>query len=281
VHELSSRRGRRLSAGAGKITLALGLCLCAGQLVAGPAAAAPAVVTTATTTVNPVTTAAPATTAAPVRSKVSAKPNRRTIGWGSAVRVTAKVTNSRDGKAVAGGTVRLQAWRNGAWRTWQTRRVATSGQVVFTAKPQVTGSFRTVFSGTKGFQGAKSASVRVTVKATGAKVLTEARRHSGRPYRYGAAGPRAFDCSGYTQYVFRKAAGKKLPHNADAQQRHGRAVGRSAAKPGDLIIFRSGSYGYHAAIYAGNGYMYDAPQPGQKVGKHKIWSRNYVVRRLV
>ncbi len=279
MHELSSRRGRRLSAGAGKITLALGLCLCAGQLVAGPAAAAPATVPAVVTTATTVSTTA--ATTAPVRPKVSATPNRRTIGWGSAVRVTAKVTNPRDGKAVAGGTVRLQAWRNGGWKTWQTKRAASSGQVVFTAKPQVTGSFRTVFTGTKGFRSTTSASVRVTVKATGAKILSEARKHSGRPYRYGAAGPRAFDCSGYTQYVFRKAAGRKLPHNADAQQRHGRAVSRSAAKPGDLIIFRSGSYGYHAAVYAGNGYMYDAPQPGQKVGKHKIWSRNYVVRRLV
>jgi hypothetical protein len=27
--------------------------------------------------------------------------------------------------------------------------------------------------------------------------------------------------------------------------------------------------------------MYDAPHPGTRVGKHKIWARNYVVRRLV
>jgi cell wall-associated NlpC family hydrolase len=52
-------------------------------------------------------------------------------------------------------------------------------------------------------------------------------------------------------------------------------------RPGDLIFFRSGTHAYHAGIYAGGGYMYDAPRPGRTVGKHKIWSRNYVVRRLV
>ena len=50
---------------------------------------------------------------------------------------------------------------------------------------------------------------------------------------------------------------------------------------GDLIVFRSGSYGYHAGIYAGGGYMYDSPHTGARVGKHKIYGSNYVVRRLV
>jgi cell wall-associated NlpC family hydrolase len=103
----------------------------------------------------------------------------------------------------------------------------------------------------------------------------------GRPYRWGAAGPRAFDCSGYTRYVFKKVVKRTLPHKANAQQRYGKAIAKSQARPGDLIFIRSGGYAYHVGIYAGNGYMYDAPRPGTKVGKHKIWSRNYVVRRIV
>jgi cell wall-associated NlpC family hydrolase len=82
-------------------------------------------------------------------------------------------------------------------------------------------------------------------------------------------------------YVYRRAIGSKLPHKANSQQRWGHAVSKSKAQPGDLIVFRRGSHGYHVAIYAGNGYMYDAPGRGRKVGKHKIWSKNYVVRRLV
>ena len=47
-------------------------------------------------------------------------------------------------------------------------------------------------------------------------------------------------------YVYQKAAGRKLPHKANSQQKYGKAVSKSSKKPGDLIIFRSGSYGYHA-----------------------------------
>ena len=113
------------------------------------------------------------------------------------------------------------------------------------------------------------------------KIIAEAKKHIGKPYRYAASGPKRFDCSGYTMYVYRKAIGKKLPHKANSQRRYGKWIPKSQAKPGDLLIFKSGGYGYHAAIYAGGKYMYDSPRPGKKVGKHKIWSRNYVVRRLV
>ena len=45
-----------------------------------------------------------------------------------------------------------------------------------------------------------------------AKEIRTAKSLKGRPYRYGAAGPRAFDCSGYTLYVLRKQ-GIKLPRH--------------------------------------------------------------------
>lgn len=115
-----------------------------------------------------------------------------------------------------------------------------------------------------------------------AEVVALAKSLSGKRYRAGGASPGGgFDCSGFTMYVYRKAAGKRLPHSANGQQRAGVAVPKSQARPGDLLIFRKGAHGYHAAIYAGGGYMYDAPRPGVRVGKHKIWSRAYVVRRVV
>jgi cell wall-associated NlpC family hydrolase len=112
-------------------------------------------------------------------------------------------------------------------------------------------------------------------------VLSEAKKHTGKRYRFGASGPGAFDCSGYTKYVYKKALGKNLPHKANSQQRNGKAVSKKDARPGDLIVIRRGSYGYHVGVYAGGGYMYDSPRPGKKVDKRKIWSQSYVVRRLV
>ncbi|MDR7278169.1 C40 family peptidase [Catenuloplanes atrovinosus] len=117
--------------------------------------------------------------------------------------------------------------------------------------------------------------------AKAAAVVALAKSLTGKRYRYGGANPSGFDCSGFTMYVYRKAAGRALPHSANRQQRYGVAVPKSQARPGDLLIFRKGAHGYHAAIYAGGDYMYDAPRPGVRVGKHRIWSRSYVVRRIV
>ncbi|MFD1374342.1 C40 family peptidase [Actinoplanes sichuanensis] len=123
--------------------------------------------------------------------------------------------------------------------------------------------------------------VAIEKEAAGDLVVTEAARHRGAPYRYGAVGPDRFDCSGFTMYVYRKTAGRKLPHKAHLQQRYGTAVGKADAHPGDLIIIRRGSYGTHAGIYAGDGTMWSAPRTGKTVTRQKIWSSNYVVRRLV
>ncbi|MBO0841537.1 MAG: C40 family peptidase, partial [Nocardioides sp.] len=50
----------------------------------------------------------------------------------------------------------------------------------------------------------------------GEKVVSLARSRHGKPYRYGASGPNAFDCSGLTRWVYRKV-GVKLPHSSSAQ----------------------------------------------------------------
>jgi cell wall-associated NlpC family hydrolase len=270
VHGLSSGRHRRVpSAGTGKLALKLGLCLCAGQLIAGPvlasAADAAPVVTAATAKVNP---------------KVTETTSTRTLPWGSTVRITTKVINPKTGKVATTGAVRIQVQRGTSWKLAGKLNLGRTGTVTFLSKPKGTTTFRTVYSGSGSLNSAASNRIRVRVVASGAKVLAEARKHTGALYRYGAAGPKRFDCSGFTMYVYRKAAGRKLPHKANSQQRYGKAISKSRKRVGDLIVFRSGSYGYHAAIYAGGNYMYDSPHSGARVGKHKIYSSHYVVRRL-
>jgi cell wall-associated NlpC family hydrolase len=269
VHTHTSSR-RRLSVGTGTAALSLGLCLCAGQLVATPAASAAATA--------PVVQAAAATKVKPaVRTTVSTK----TVRWGNQVRVTARYFNPSTGKAVTSGTVRLQTWRGGKWINWTSKTVSSSGTVNLYAKPKASAYFRSVYLGNGAYTSHTGAKIYITVKASGAKVLAQAKTHVGALYKYGAAGPKRFDCSGFTKYVYKKAAGKKLPHKANTQQRYGKSIAKSKKQVGDLIVFRSGSYGYHAAIYAGNGYMYDSPHSGAKVSKRKMFSSNYVVRRLV
>ncbi|MFC3740245.1 C40 family peptidase [Paractinoplanes deccanensis] len=219
--------------------------------------------------------------AAKIKPSVRTSISTRTLAWGAKVKVTAKYINPTNGKAITTGTVRLQALRNGKWQNWAAGKVNKNGAVALYAAPKVSGSLRMVYTGTSAYAPQVGGRLSVKVVASGAKVLAEAQSHTGALYLFGASGPSRFDCSGFTKYVYKKAAGKNLAHKANTQQKAGRSVSKSAKKAGDLIIFRNGSYGYHAAIYAGNGYMYDSPHTGARVSKRKMFSTNYVVRRLV
>ncbi|MGN9907069.1 NlpC/P60 family protein [Phytohabitans sp. LJ34] len=273
MHELRSGR-HRLPAKrrAGRLALAVGLCVCAGQLLAGPALAEAAPVST--------TTVAAAQAAASVTPHVTIKPNTARLPWGNTLVLTATITDPSTRKAVWGGTVQFQVWKGGKWVSTGTRPVYSTGKSILSIKPYESRMYRAVYSGRGSYKGTVTGRTSVAVIASRAKVLAEARKHIGKPYKFGAVGPSAFDCSGFTKYVYKKAAGRVLPHKANDQQRSGTGVAKNKALPGDLIVIRSGSYGTHVGIYAGGGYMYDSPRAGVRVGKHKIWSSNYVVRRL-
>ncbi len=110
-------------------------------------------------------------------------------------------------------------------------------------------------------------------------VMTTAASLKGRPYRYGATGPRAFDCSGYVKYVFAHN-GYKLPRTANQQYRHVKKIKKSQIRPGDLVFFGSG-YKYHVAIYAGHGKIWHSPRPGKTVRKVKIWTSRWSAGRVI
>ncbi|MER5178447.1 C40 family peptidase [Streptomyces sp. NPDC002896] len=105
------------------------------------------------------------------------------------------------------------------------------------------------------------------------KVLKIAASKKGSPYRWGATGPRRFDCSGLTLYSF-KHAGKKLPRTAAQQYNKTRHVSAKQRKPGDLVFFHSGRYVYHVGIYAGQGKIWHAPKTGDVVRLQKIWTKS-------
>jgi len=82
----------------------------------------------------------------------------------------------------------------------------------------------------------------------------------GKQYVAGAAGPNRFDCSGFTQYVYKKATGKYLPHYSGAQMHKARRVGRKHLKPGDLLFYGPGG-SQHVSMYIGKGKMIHATNP--------------------
>ena len=105
-----------------------------------------------------------------------------------------------------------------------------------------------------------------------ARVLRVAGAQTGDRYRYGAAGPDSFDCSGLTSYVYRRATGRHLPHNSAAQQHATRRIPARAARPGDLVFFHDGGHVYHVGIYIGHHRIIHAPYPGQRVKRERIWT---------
>jgi cell wall-associated NlpC family hydrolase len=82
-------------------------------------------------------------------------------------------------------------------------------------------------------------------------------RQRGKPYRWGAEGPGAFDCSGLTWAAWR-AAGVTIPRTAAAQLVGLRKV-RGRLQPGDLVIYRTtGPSRRHVAMVIGHGRMVEA-----------------------
>lgn len=74
------------------------------------------------------------------------------------------------------------------------------------------------------------------------KMVNYAKRFLGTRYRLGATGPRAFDCSGFTGYVYRNF-GISLDRTSREQFLQGEHVGVGNLRPGDLLFFSSRSSG--------------------------------------
>ncbi|GAA4485204.1 hypothetical protein GCM10023191_009480 [Actinoallomurus oryzae] len=99
-----------------------------------------------------------------------------------------------------------------------------------------------------------------TVKAR--KAVRFAYRQVGKPYQWGGAGPRTYDCSGLVMAAWRKG-GLRLPHRADLQHRMiRRKVSLKHLRPGDLVFF---SGDHHVGIYVGRHHFLHAPHTGARV----------------
>ena len=108
--------------------------------------------------------------------------------------------------------------------------------------------------------------------------MQEAASHAGKPYRYGAAGPNAFDCSGFTMYVFAQL-GVSLPHNSAAQYDAVRRIAKSDLQLGDLVFMRSGGRISHVGIYAGDNTMWVARRSGTTITRQTLWTSDFLVGR--
>ena len=111
-------------------------------------------------------------------------------------------------------------------------------------------------------------------------LLQTARSYIGVPYQFGGTTPKAFDCSGYLQYVFAKN-GINIPRTADEQYKLGlRTKSSQQLVPGDLVFFTTYEAGAsHCGIYLGEDkFIHASSSKGVRVDtlKDSYWAPRYL-----
>ena len=120
----------------------------------------------------------------------------------------------------------------------------------------------------------------ISVSKGGNNIIDYAYDFIGKPYVWGAEGPKSFDCSGFTKYVY-KAFGVNLPHYTGAQIGEGSSVSRSNLAQGDLVFFNTdGSSVSHVGIYVGDGEFIHASSGSRKVTVSNL-GQNYYKSKYV
>jgi len=123
--------------------------------------------------------------------------------------------------------------------------------------------------------GKPSASVRPPAAGRAQRVIAFALSQVGKPYRWAAAGPNAYDCSGLALAAYARI-GIDLPHQTGSILRLGQKISRSQLRPGDLVFPSS----HHVGIFLGNGKMIHAPQTGDHVRVADVYEF-YAGRRML
>ncbi|MCI7077932.1 MAG: NlpC/P60 family protein [Veillonellaceae bacterium] len=110
------------------------------------------------------------------------------------------------------------------------------------------------------------------------QLLTTAKKYIGVPYQFGGDTPKAFDCSGYLQYVFAQN-GMKLPRTADLQYKLGKSMTVGKLEAGDLVFFTTYEPGAsHCGIYLGQGeFIHASSSKGVRIDKlnDSYWKSKY------
>lgn len=137
------------------------------------------------------------------------------------------------------------------------------------------------YSKVKAKHRAKDKAERLAMDKFGTKVVADAAKLKGTPYRWGGTTTSGFDCSGYVGYVMRQSGVTHLSRTSNAMKGDTKKVSKRAKKKGDLVFFaNSGGKVYHVGIYAGAGKIWHSPGSGRNVTKADIWTSSYSVGRV-
>jgi len=106
----------------------------------------------------------------------------------------------------------------------------------------------------------------------------------GTPYVWGATGPNKFDCSGFTQWVYRDS-GINIPRVSRDQARVGQYVSYDQLQRGDMVFFdthkkRTGRVS-HVGIYLGGGNFIHASSAGKSVVIYNFNQKPFYKKRFL
>jgi len=111
------------------------------------------------------------------------------------------------------------------------------------------------------------------------ELVATAKKYIGTPYKFGAAGPNAFDCSGYLQFIFAKS-NLSLPRTADEQYKLGQKATRGQLVEGDLVFFSTYEPGAsHCGLYLGDGkFIHASSSKGIRIDEldNDYWKAHYL-----
>ncbi|MCM3926019.1 NlpC/P60 family protein [Frankia sp. AiPs1] len=248
----------------------------------------------------------------PVFTNVSITADKSAVAPNTPVVLTVRATEADSGAPLSGQDVRIVVVNGPQWQTSTRLHTDANGTAQITARLLSTTTITAVFDGSNALRPSLAGAATVTISSPsrgaaglgrsgfgsgggsvidqaiptvipgssiGEKAVYLASLNKGKPYVWGAEGPYSFDCSGLVQYVF-KQLGRSLPRTAQGQYNVSTKVPQSGKQPGDLIFYGTPGNIYHVGIYAGNGYMWAAPQTGGVVSLRPIYSSTYKVGRI-
>ncbi|MFI5684017.1 NlpC/P60 family protein [Streptomyces sp. NPDC051636] len=98
--------------------------------------------------------------------------------------------------------------------------------------------------------------------SAGDRAVRYAVRQLGKPYEWGAQGPKTYDCSGLTSEAWGHA-GTAIPRTSQEQWDKLKHIPLGELRPGDLVVYFPEAT--HVALYLGDGMVVQAPRPGARV----------------
>ncbi|MCK4441920.1 MAG: C40 family peptidase, partial [Sulfurovaceae bacterium] len=116
------------------------------------------------------------------------------------------------------------------------------------------------------------------------KIEADAKHFLGTRYVWGATGPNKFDCSGFTQWIYRDA-GINIPRVSRDQAKVGKYISFNNLRKGDMIFFDTKKHKKgivtHVGIYLGNGNFIHASSAAKKVVVFNWNDKPYYKKRFL